>query len=110
MSDEPDHSRLSHSPGSDELLRLAVESATDFAIFSMDPDGLVTGWNVGAERLLGYEEEEIVGRDGDVIFTPEDRAAGVPDAERAEALAQGRAEDERWHMRKDGSRFWDRDS
>jgi PAS domain S-box-containing protein len=94
------------SPSSDELLRVIVESSTGFAIFSMDPSGTVIAWNRGAERLLGYADEEIIGRDGDVIFTPEDRALGVPDRERQVATADGRAEDERWHMRKDGSRFW----
>ncbi len=93
-------------PGSDELLRLVVESSTDFAIITHAGDGTVTSWNVGAERLLGYAEEEILGRDVDLIFTPEDRAAGAPEGERRTALVQGRAEDERWHVRKDGSRFW----
>jgi PAS domain S-box-containing protein len=93
-------------PGSDELLRLVFESATDFAIFSMDPSGLTTSWNAGAERVLGYAEQEIVGRTADVIFTPEERAAGAADEERRRALADGRAEDERWQVRKDRSRFW----
>ncbi|WP_363352446.1 PAS domain S-box protein [Methylocystis echinoides] len=93
-------------PGSDELLRLLVDSATDFAIIAMNSRGEVTSWNAGAERLLGYREEEILSHSGDVIFAPEDCAAGVPERERAEARARGRAEDERWHQRKDGSRFW----
>lgn len=79
---------------------------TDFAIFTIDPGGIVTSWNVGAERLLGFDHADMLHRDGDVIFTPEDRAAGAPQAERATARANGRAEDERWHVRKDGSRFW----
>ena len=83
-----------------------VESATVFAIFTEDADGLVTSWNVGAERLLGYAEAEILGRSADVIFTDEDRAAGKHMAERAGALAEGRADDERWHVRRDGTRFW----
>jgi PAS domain S-box-containing protein len=93
-------------PASDELLRLVIESSTEFAIIAVDPAGKVTSWNIGAERLLGWAADEILGRDGDVIFTPEDRAAGAPQAERCDALARGRAEDERWHLRKDGSRFW----
>lgn len=93
-------------PTSDELLRLLVESATDFAILTFDLEGLATSWNSGAERLLGYSEKEIIGESVDVIFTPEDRAEGVPEWERQEALRKGRAEDERWTMRKDGSRFW----
>ena len=106
MTDEAEQRRLGIAPDSDELLRLIVESATDFAIFSMDPDGLVTSWNVGAERVLGYSESEILGHTADVIFTPQDREAGIPEQERRLALTQGRAEDERWTMRKDGSLFW----
>src|SRR4051794_11586584 len=93
-------------PGGDGLPRLVIESSTDFAIIAVDPAGKVTSWNIGAERLLGWAAQEILGRDGDVTFTPEDRAAGAPEAERRDALARGRAEDERWHLRKDGSRFW----
>jgi PAS domain S-box-containing protein len=93
-------------PDSDELLRLVVESATDFAIIAMDAQGHVTAWNIGAERLLGYLESEIVGQNGDMIFTAEDRLAGIPAGEMSQALNKGRAEDERWHIRKDGSRFW----
>jgi PAS domain S-box-containing protein len=66
----------------------------------------VISWNIGAERLMGYAEHEILGRSGDVIFTAEDRAARAPERECDEALAAGRAEDDRWHLRKDGSRFW----
>ncbi len=91
---------------SEERLRLIVESARDYAIFSADLERRVTSWNFGAERLLGYAEEEIVGQPADVIFTEEDRAARAPEAEATTATAQGRALDERWHLRKDGSRFW----
>jgi PAS domain S-box-containing protein len=94
------------TPEDGDLLRLIFESATDFAVFVEDGSGCVIRWNVGAERLTGYSEEEMVGRDGDVIFTPEDRAAGAPEHERSQALLTGRAEDERWHQRKDGTRFW----
>jgi PAS domain S-box-containing protein len=87
-------------------LQLMVESATDFAIFSTDPGGLVTYWNAGAERLFGWAEADILGTPCDVLFTPEDRAAGQPERERREAAGTGRAEDERWHVRKDGTRFW----
>lgn len=101
----PGH-RPSKVPAEDELLRLVLESAKDYAIFSLNTDGDVTSWNPGAERLLGYGAAEIVGRSADVIFTPEDQAVGAAAMERAEALANGRAEDERWQQRKDGSRFW----
>ena len=91
---------------SEERLRLLLDNAREFAIFSTDLKRQVTSWNPGAERLLGYTEAEIRGESADVIFTPEDRAAGGPLQESRLALAEGRAADERWHERKDGSRFW----
>jgi PAS domain S-box-containing protein len=91
---------------SEERLRLVLDSAADYAIFTTGPDWRVSSWNAGAERLLGWTAGEVVGRPGDRIFTPEDRAAGVPEREAAKALAEGRAANERWHQRKDGSRFW----
>ncbi|MFO1081350.1 MAG: PAS domain S-box protein [Reyranellaceae bacterium] len=93
-------------PRADELLRLIIESAVDYAIFSTDRGGLVTSWNTGAERVLGYAEAEILGMTADVIFTPEQRAAGVPDEERRLASLEGRAEDDRWQLRKGDVRFW----
>src|SRR3954453_13056793 len=72
----------------------------------MNPSRVVTSWNVGAERLFGYSEQEIITRSGDIIFTPEDRAAGAHEREEEVARRAGRAADERWHQRKDGSRFW----
>jgi PAS domain S-box-containing protein len=101
-----DHIPRASGPEDADLLRLIFESATDFAVFAQDNSGNVVRWNSGAERLLGYSEAEILGRDGDVIFTPEDRAAGAPEQERNKASSTGRSEDERWHQRKDGSRFW----
>ena len=83
-----------------------VENAREYAIFSTDLERRVTSWNSGAQRLIGYEEDDVIGQSADVIFTPEDRAAGVPEQEARAALADGRAADERWHLRKDGSRFW----
>jgi PAS domain S-box-containing protein len=91
---------------SEEQMRLILDSATDYAIFTINRDGIVTTWNPGAERLLGYRDSEIVGRNGRVVFTPEDRESGEPEKEISRALNHGRAQDERWHMRKDGSRFW----
>jgi two-component system CheB/CheR fusion protein len=91
---------------SDEHLRLMIENATDYAIFSMDLDRRITSWNVGAERLLGYAEAEIMGQSADIIFTWQDRAAGAPRQESDAALSEGRASDDRFHERQDGSRFW----
>ncbi|MDB5751409.1 MAG: signal transduction histidine kinase with CheB and CheR [Ramlibacter sp.] len=90
---------------SEERLRMVVENALDYAIFSTDLDRRVSTWNIGAERLLGYCEAEILGQSADVIFTPEDRAAGAPEKEGRTARRKGRASDERMHLRKDGSRF-----
>jgi PAS domain S-box-containing protein len=96
----------SPSPEDADLLHLIFESATDFAVFAEDRAGRVIRWNIGAGRLTGYSEQEILGQSGDIIFTAEDRAAGAPEQERSGALSRGRSEDERWHQRKDGSRFW----
>ncbi|HKH10811.1 MAG TPA: PAS domain S-box protein, partial [Rubrobacter sp.] len=91
---------------SEERYRLLVEGAKDFAIFMVDTEGRVRDWNEGARRVFGYEEGEIVGEDGSVLFTPEDRESGAPERELGKARTEGRAEDERWHVRKDGSYFW----
>jgi PAS domain S-box-containing protein len=91
---------------SEGWLRAILESATDYAIITLDLDGHVTSWNRGAQNILGWEEGDVLGCDGAFIFTPEDREAGVPQWERRDALATGRAEDERWHLKKDGTRFW----
>jgi PAS domain S-box-containing protein len=93
-------------PNKEELFELVVQSSSDFAIFTMDANGITTSWNLGAERLFGYAADEMLGRTGDVLFIPEDRAKGASEKERSEARANGRAADERWHERKDGSRFW----
>ncbi|HVE54969.1 MAG TPA: PAS domain-containing protein, partial [Ramlibacter sp.] len=77
----------------------------DYAIFTQDLERRVTSWNVGAQRLLGFTEQEIVGHTGDVIFTPEDRAAKAPEKEARLARNEERATDDRTHVRKDGSRF-----
>ncbi|VTU41229.1 Autoinducer 2 sensor kinase/phosphatase LuxQ [Variovorax sp. PBS-H4] len=92
--------------GSEERLRLVVENARDYAIFSTDLERTITSWNKGAQQLLGYAEAEVLGRRADIIFTDEDRRAGAPVQEAQTALAEGRAVDERFHLRKDGSRFW----
>lgn len=90
----------------EEYLRLMVESVKDFAIFTVDPQGRIVSWNPGAERLFGYAESEILGQHLNILFTPEDRAGGIPEREIATAAAKGRASDERWHQCKDGGRFF----
>lgn len=91
---------------SEERYRLLVEGAREYAIFMLDVDGRIASWNAGAERIFGYREEEAIGRPAALIFSEEDRAAGVPEKELATAARTGRASDERWHVRQDGSRFW----
>ena len=91
---------------SEDRFRMLVEGAHDYAMFLLDREGCVVSWNKGAERVVGYREEDILGRSAAVIFTPEDRAAGVPEKEMREAAISERALDERWHLRQDGTRFW----
>ena len=90
----------------EDRLRLMIESVKDYSIFAINPAGVVTTWNSGAQCIFGYEEGEIMGRSGDVLVTPEDRKAGAAQEERRQALEKGRGEDERWHVRKDGSLFY----
>lgn len=89
-----------------ERLRLIFDSAHDYAIIALDLEGRITSWNSGAERIMGYSEEEAAGEPVSIFFTPEDVAANVPAKERERADAEGRAVNERWHVRKDGSEFW----
>ena len=91
---------------SEERLRLTFESVVDYAIFTCDLEGRINSWNVGAQRMFGFEESEALGRPVDIIFTPEDRIAGAPEMEQRIAREQGRAASERYHLRKDGSRFY----
>lgn len=91
---------------SEESYQLLVEGVQEYAIFMLDPTSYVTTWNLGAQRLFGYSEAEALGQPGSFIFTAEDRQAGAPEDEITTALTTGKAEDDRWHVRKDGSRFW----
>ena len=86
--------------------RLVLDSAIDYAIISADLAGRVTGWNKGARLILGWTEAEMLGEPFSRFFTPEDVETGVPGAEMRAALADGRGNDERWHVRRDGERFW----
>ena len=91
---------------SEEHLNLILESTKDYAIITYNLEGRIRRWNAGAEATFGYTEEEAVGQTMHLIFTPEDIAAKVPEKEMAKALETGRAEDDRWHSRKDGTRFF----
>jgi PAS domain S-box-containing protein len=90
----------------EELLRLIVERADAYAIIMMDPAGIITSWNPGAEKMLGYSQREAIGRHSEIIFTPEDRQKGAVAQEMLTALSDRKSPDERWHLKKDGSRFW----
>jgi two-component system, cell cycle sensor histidine kinase and response regulator CckA len=90
----------------DDRYRRLFESTVDYAVFHLTLDGTVETWNPGAQRIFLYEPGEIIGRSGTLLFTPEDNLQGVPEHELRFAIQSGRAEDSRWHIRKDGSRFW----
>ncbi len=89
-----------------EQARWTLGCALDYAIITLDLSGLVTSWNAGAGRILQYDLDEVLGRSGEVIFTPEDRVGRVFSTELLLALDYGRAANERWHIRRDGTRFW----
>jgi PAS domain S-box-containing protein len=83
-----------------------VQTVEDHAIFVMDPQERIVHWNAGAKRIMGFDAADVLGHPLYAIFTPEDCAAGIPRLEIETAARVGRAADERWHVRKDGSRFW----
>src|SRR5205814_528042 len=86
-------------------LRMLIDTAEDYAIFAVDPEGKIVTWNRGAQKLFGYSEDDILGQEFAILFTPEDRERGTPQEEIERAQHEGYAPDERWHLRKDGSRF-----
>jgi PAS domain S-box-containing protein len=91
---------------SEERFRLLLESIKDYSILMLDPEGLVTTWNKGAERIKGYRSDEIVGRHFSNFYPQVDVIQGKPEHELAVAAAEGRCEDEGWRVRKDGTKFW----
>jgi PAS domain S-box-containing protein len=90
----------------EQQYRLLMENVKDFAIFLLDTNGKVATWNSGAERILGFKEPEIIGQPYAIIFNPQDIVKDQPQFELEIARDKGRSEDERWHVRKDGSQFW----
>ncbi|GAC1414101.1 MAG: EAL domain-containing protein [Candidatus Velthaea sp.] len=98
--------RVESPASTEQLYRFLVESSTQYAIFAISLDGTVVSWNAGAERVFGFTRAEIHGKNFDVVFSAEDRAQGAPLAELQTAEAVGRNDIDRWHIRKDGSRFW----
>jgi PAS domain S-box-containing protein len=91
---------------SEEFFRQVLDSLEDYAVITTDKNGDINSWNTGAQNLLGYAEPEILGLSIRVFFTDEDVADGKPELELKKALSKGRAVDERYHVRKDKSRFW----
>lgn len=98
--------KLASTSISDEPFRLLVESILDYAIYMLDPNGYVTSWNAGAERIKGFEADEIIGKHFSQFYTEEDRDADMPRKVLETARAEGKFEGEGWRVRKDGSRFW----
>ena len=90
----------------DARARQIVDSAIGYAIITMDTNGCVTSWNAAAQAIIGCTEAGILGRSGDVVFTADDRATGRFASELCRAVEAGRASNERWHLRRDGTRFW----
>ncbi|GGH16957.1 PAS domain-containing protein [Mucilaginibacter phyllosphaerae] len=91
---------------SEEFFQQVLDSLEDYAVITTDKNGDINSWNTGAERVLGYAQQEVIGKCADIFFTPEDVAKGAPGHELHMAITKGRAIDERYHMRKDGTRFW----
>jgi PAS domain S-box-containing protein len=90
----------------DDLLRLFIENAKDYAIVLLDINGNVLSWNMAAERLKGWKASEIIGKSFGLFYSPEDVKKGKPEMELREAKKEGRFEDENWRIRKNGERFW----
>jgi PAS domain S-box-containing protein len=90
----------------DGRYRLLVDSISDYAIYMLDPQGVVTSWDPGAQRFKGYTGEEMIGRHFSSFYTDEEREAGVPDEALMTAAKEGRFEREGWRVRKDGTQFW----
>lgn len=91
---------------SERRFRLLVEGVTEYAIFMLDPQGHIQSWNSGAQLIKGYSAEEVIGRHFGMFYTPADLASNLPARELTTALSAGRAEEEGWRLRKDGSAFW----
>ncbi|MBN3812813.1 PAS domain S-box protein [Paraburkholderia sp. Ac-20347] len=91
---------------SERRFRLLVQGVTDYSLFMLSPEGLVTNWNLGASRIKGYEASEVLGTHFRRFYVPEDAARGLPEKGLQIATAMGRYETEGWRVRKDGSRFW----
>ncbi|CAN5659241.1 chemotaxis protein CheB [soil metagenome] len=90
----------------EKRMRLVAESMRDYAIVTLDLGGTITSWSAGAEKVFGHTAREAIGQSCELIYTPDDRRDGVPAEEMRQARERGRAEDDRWHLRKDGERIY----
>jgi PAS domain S-box-containing protein len=91
---------------SERRFRLLVEGIVDYAIYMLDPSGIITNWNAGAERMKGYRADEIIGRHFSVFYTAEERSGGLPARALQQATREGKYEAEGWRVRQDGTRFF----
>lgn len=95
-------------PDAKDAYSMLVEMATEYAVFTLSPGGVVSTWTLGAQRMKGYRADEIVGRHFSAFYLPEEAEVGIPGQELVDAAREGRVEVEGWRVRKDGSRFWAR--
>ena len=91
---------------SEEQFRILVQGVTDYALYMLDPNGRITSWNLGAQRIKGYLPQEVIGQHYSLFFSEEDREKGEPQRALEIAVREGRFENQEWRIRKDGSRFW----
>ena len=101
-----DQSGIDALAASERQFRMLVQGVSDYAIYMLDPEGRITNWNLGGQRIKGYQAEEVIGRHFSMFYTPEDRAAGIPAQALETAAREGRYENEAWRVRRDGARFW----
>src|SRR5690606_34183668 len=100
----PDNAAMTSD--AEKLLALALPAIKDYALLLLDPQGTIVGWRCGAEQIFGYTEQEALGRDLALLFTPEDLERGLHRLELEIAARDSASQDDRWHLRKDGTRIW----
>ena len=106
LSDQPQSGFHESFRTNDKFFQHIIDSLEEYAVFTMDTAGNISSWNSGATRILGYKEKEIVGKNASILYTLEDIKIGAPEKELLTAAKKGKADDERWHVRRDKSRFW----
>ena len=106
MEQSEQSSRVAEPLSDDGRYRVLIEAVTDYAIYMLDPTGIVASWNPGAQRFKGYAPAEIIGQHFSRFYTEEDQKRGIPALALATAVNEGKFESEGWRVRKDGSRFW----